>query len=71
LQKLESGEIKVEKKAEFKCDFSTSDYGSSFYCIPHHETAESRRLKEETIKAFRENVETREENWQKFLRNAP
>jgi hypothetical protein len=56
LQKLENGEIKVEKKAEFKCDFS-SDYGSSFYCIPHHETAESRRLKDETIKAFRENAE--------------
>jgi len=57
LQKLESGEIKVEKKAEFKCDFSGGDYGSSFYCIPHHETAESRRLKDETIKVFRENVE--------------
>jgi len=56
LQKLENGEIKVEKKAEFKYDGSMN----SFYCIPHHGTAESKRLKEETIKAFRENVEARE-----------
>lgn len=56
LQKLESGEIKVEKKTEFKYDGSMN----SFYCIPHHETAESRRLKQKTIEAFQENLEAQE-----------
>jgi len=47
----------------------TSDY-YSFHYIPHHETAESKRLKEETIKAFRENVEAQEKFVEKMLHNA-
>jgi len=70
LQKLENGEIKVEKKTEFKCDFSSGDYGSSFYCIPHHETAESRRLRDETIKAFRENVEAQKKLGEAIIERA-
>lgn len=53
LQKLESGEIKVEKKTEFKYDSSTN----GFYCIPHHETTESKEIKEKALKSFREIVE--------------